>query len=238
MFSKKYKFFIPVILILLSGCNSNQESPWELIFKQEKAKVEFTYFFNSNKNSEVSNLDIKLDLAPSKMLNQPLNQDHYTVNYDPEGEDKTRKSLESYLDELKNYIRYTVDFNTDNIKFRIYATEKLDIIHIQALNKYNDKYRFMDESYFVQGTILKTTQSTLRSNAGSFDNAITEKNVTNLFDENKLFFKSIEKDNQSAKKIKTSNKEALKEIEQAFLLRQFCKDALVRLKDSQPEWFN
>ncbi len=224
-------------LILFSQCNHPNEKSLKEIFAKEKATLTFTYFFDTKPNLEIGNLEIKLDIVPAKELNQALKQDNYAVAYNNEDEIKTRQSLDLYLEDLKKYTRYIFDFSFDSVKCKVYATEKFDILHITLLNKYNKTYHFTTESYFVYGTILKIIDSELKSERGDFEDMVIDKTTLSLFDENKLFYKSVAKNSQPAKKIKITEEEAFRQIQDAFLLRQFCRDALLKLKDSQPDWF-
>ena len=233
----KNTVLVTALCILFATCAHPNENSLKDTFAKDKALVTFTYFFDTKPNSEVENLDIKLEVVPPKSLNLPLEQDKCVIKYDAEGEKKTSESLEMYLNELKNYTRYIYDFSFDSIECKVYATDKFDITHIIMLNKYNNKYHFIHESFFVYGTILKVTETEIKSNEGDFDDITTEKTTISLFDENKLFLRTEEKFKKPVKSLKFNSGDAFRTMEDAFLLRQFCRDALLKLKDSQPDWF-
>ncbi len=231
--------FIMIVLccLMFLQCAHPNENSMHRIFERDMVDVRITSFFDERGNRDVENLDVKIALTPPKALIQKLSQTDCSVKYDSEGEKKTKESLDSYINNLKSYTRFVFDFTIDSIKCKVFATDKFDVIHIILLNKYNNNYHFIHESYFVYGTILKITEKEMKSNNGDFDDINVEKTVLSLFDENKLFYKSEEKGNDAERTLQYNDGDAFSQMQDAFLLRQFCRDVLLKLKETNANWF-
>lgn len=226
-----------ILVFIFGGCNHPSQSAIHTLLNKEKVKVVFTTFFDKKGDKDIANLNLELELKPSSILLQPLSTTGCAVKYDREGEKKTRSSLDQYLGTLLDYERFVIDFTVDSLKIKVFATSKLDILHIIVLNKYNSQYHFIDESFFVYGTILKTTERDIKSKDGDFNDINVEKLTTCLFDENKLFYKSEENEQGVLKKLNYTDDEACAHIQSTFLMRQFCKDVLVKLDTQHHDWF-
>jgi hypothetical protein len=225
------------IFYILASCSHPAKSGLLDLYSKDKVNLEITYFFDKKYEAEIQNLDVPVTVGISKTLLHPLSQDHYAKKYDANETKSTKESLDEYLHTLETYNRFIIDFKTDSLSFKISATPKMDITHIIMVDRYNERYRFVNEYYFVYGTILKVIETEKKSvNGKDFNEAIDEKKTTSLFDENKLFYKSIMKQGQETA-VSYTDEEARQMIQDAFMLRQFCRDVALKIKESHADWF-
>jgi hypothetical protein len=232
---------IPVILLSLSAlffsCQHPSRTGLSNLFAKDKVDVKVIYFFDKKFEAEIQNLDAQVTVSVSKALTHPIKQDRYAMQYDYNEAKNTRESLDKYLASLESYNRYIIDFRTDSLVFKIFTTARMDVTKIILVDHYNEKYRFVNEYYFVYGTILKvkeTEKKSLRDN--DFDDAVDEKITEDLFDENKMFYKSVTSEGrQSAVTVKEDDARDI--VQHSFLLRQFCHDVVLKIKDTYPDWF-
>jgi len=235
---KKYTLNILVFIgISLSNCNHTVQNSVRDILSKEKIKVTFNSFFDHRNNREVTNLDAQVEVKIPTKITQLLKASDAAVKYDKEGEKKTIESLANYLRSLRNYTRFVFGFTFDSIDCKIETTESFDVTHIIMEDKRSQKTHYISECFFVSGTILKIIDTELKGDKGDFSEPIKERIITSMFDENKLFYKTEEKVNGAEHDLKLNNDAAFLQIQDAFLFRQLCSDAALRLKDQHPELF-
>lgn len=235
---KNYALYIVVFIGLsLSNCSHTAQNSIRDILSKEKIKVTFNSFFDHRNNREVTNLDAQVEVKIPTKITQILKASEAAVKYDKDGEKNTIESLTIYLGSLRNYTRFVFGFSFDSIECKIETTESFDVTHIIMIDKRSQKSHFISESFFVSGTILKIIDTELKGDKGDFSEPIKERVITSMFDENKLFYKTEEKANGAEHDIKLNNDAAFLQIQDAFLFRQLCSDAALRLKDQHPELF-
>lgn len=234
----KVKIFLFVFMsVVWVQCSKSSSNSIRDILSKEKTTVNFSSFFDTGNNREVTNLDAKIEVSMPKKLAISLKPTDAALKYDKEGEKKTIESLNQYLTSLKSYTRYVFGFEFDSIQCKVYTTQAFDVIRIIMIDKRDNTYRYMNESYFVSGTILKVIDTQIKGKSGDFSEAIKEKITVSLFDENKMFYKTEEKHNLAEHVLKLNNEDAFYQMQDAFLFRQFCADAASKLKDSYPDLF-
>lgn len=235
---KNYTLYIFIFLgVSLSNCSHTAQSSVRDILSKEKIKVTFNNFFDYRNNREVTNLDAQLEVKIPTKISQLLKANDAAVKYDKDGEKNTIESLTIYLRSLKNYTRFVFGFSFDSIDCKIETTESFDVTHIIMIDKRSQKSQFISESYFVAGTILKIIDTEIKGVKGDFSEQIKERVITSMFDGNKLFYKTEENNNGAEHDLKLNNDDAFLQIQDAFLFRQLCSDAALRLKDQHPELF-
>ncbi len=235
---KNYTLYILLFLgVSLSNCTHTARSSVRDILSKEKVKVTFKSFFDHRNNREVTNLDAQVEVKIPTKITQLLKANEAAIKYDKDGEKNTIESLTIYLGSLRNYTRYIFGFTFDSIDCKIETTESFDVTHIIMIDKRSQKSHYISESFFVAGTILKIIDTELKGNNGDFSEPIKERVITSMFDENKLFYKTEEKVNGAEHDLKLNNDDAFLQIQDAFLFRQLCSDAALRLKEQHPELF-
>ncbi|MCX6189619.1 MAG: hypothetical protein NTW54_08475 [Bacteroidetes bacterium] len=231
------KLLLLSLCLLMAQCSTSGSSSMNTLLSKEKTSVAFHTFFDTKNNREVTNLEALFEVNIPKQVTQNIKQENNAVKYDEVGEEKTIESLNKYLEKLKNYTRYIFEFTIDSIKCKVFTTENIDVIHLLMMDKKSTTYRYSNESFFVAGTILKTIDKEMEAQDGDFTNAFNQKTTTYLFDENKLFYHSEQKNSAPQKSIKLNDQEAYSKKIDLFLFRQLCTDAILALKDKHPELF-
>lgn len=235
---KKYAILILIFFgLTLSNCTHTARSSVRDILTKEKVKITFYSFFDHRNNREVSNLDAQVEVKIPTKITQLLKANDAAVKYDKEGEKNTIESLTIYLGSLRNYTRFVFGFTFDSIDCKVETTESFDVTHIIMNDKRSQKSHYISESFFVSGTILKIIDTELKGDKGDFSEPIKERVITSMFDENKLFYKTEEKLNGAEHDLKLNNDDAFLQIQDAFLFRQLCSDAALKLKEQHPELF-
>lgn len=225
------------ILFLLSSCSGSNGHALKPLLKKDSADVHVSYFFNFKTNSEVEKLDVMMHVPVMKSLAKSWMNSKAVMLYDEQTATATLKSLEDYLKQVNEYRSYLISFETDSFMFQVQCTERLDVTHIVMVRKVNETKRFINDYYFVAGTILKTVERERTAlHAGNFSEEYEEKETVNCFDENKLFRKTVTLQGK-AEEVNAQEKTVIEDVNDAFLMRQFCRDVVIQLKGQYPDWF-
>ena len=232
-----FTIVLGAVLAFFISCSGGHGHALKPLLTKDSARVRVTYFFNFKNNSEVEKLDVPLQLPVSRSLVKSWLKDKAVVQYDDQTAENTLKSLEAYLKQVNEYRSFLVSFETDSFMFQVQCTERLDVTHVVMVRKVNANTRFINDYYFVAGTILKTVERERTArNAGNFSEEYEERETVSCFDENRLFRKTVTQGGKT-EEMNVPEKTVIEDVNDAFLMRQFCRDVVIQLKGQYSDWF-